>query len=238
MTSLWVLIHSPLVCPATWRLVADELRRRGEEVLVPTLSDSEEAAAPYWQQHADSVARALEATPAERPLILVGHSGAGPLLPAIRRRSTRPVAAYLFVDAGIPQNGASRLDLFAWESPEWAEEFRQALAEGARFPTWTGEQLREVIPDAELRRDLVAELRPRALPFFEEPIPLFQGWPDAPSAYLQFSPTYAPYADYARQQGWLIRELEAGHFHMLVEPERVADVLVELVGETRDPKSL
>ena len=237
MTSLWVLIHSPLVGPATWRLVAEELRRRGEEVLVPTLSD-DEAAAPYWQQHADSVARALEATPAERPLILVGHSGAGPLLPAIRQRSTRPVAAYLFVDAGIPQDGASRLDLFAWESREWAEEFRQALAEGARFPTWTEEQLRGIIPDAELRRELVAELRPRAFPFFEEPIPLFQGWPDAPCAYLQFSSTYALYADYARQQGWPIRELEAGHFHMLVEPETVTDILVELVGETRDPRRL
>jgi pimeloyl-ACP methyl ester carboxylesterase len=238
MNPLWVLVHSPLVGPMTWRLVSDELRRRGEEVLVPALTDSEETVAPYWQQHADSVARALEATPAERPLILVGHSGAGPLLPAIRRRSGRPVTAYLFVDAGIPQDGASRLDLLAWESPEWTEEFRQALTEGARFPTWVEEQLREVIPDVELRRELVAELRPRALPFFKEPIPLFRGWPDAPCAYLQFSSTYAPYAEYARQQGWPVRELEAGHFHMLVEPETVTDVLVELVGETRDPRRL
>ena len=33
-------------------------------------------------------------------MILAGHSGAGPLLPAIRQATGRAIAGYLFVDAG------------------------------------------------------------------------------------------------------------------------------------------
>jgi hypothetical protein len=54
--------------------------------------------------------------PQERPLVLVGHRGAGALLPAIRQESGRPVAAHLFVDADIPQESQSGLG-----SPEAAE---------------------------------------------------------------------------------------------------------------------
>jgi hypothetical protein len=88
---VFVLIHSPLVGPFTWSLVAEELRARGQEVFVPTLSDAEGSAAPSWQQYAASVAHALTAVPLERPLHLIGHSGAGPLLPALRQAVPHPV---------------------------------------------------------------------------------------------------------------------------------------------------
>jgi hypothetical protein len=35
---VFMLIHSPLVGPFTWSLVAEELRARGQEMFVPTLS--------------------------------------------------------------------------------------------------------------------------------------------------------------------------------------------------------
>ena len=226
MKNMFVLIHSPLVGPLTWALVADELRHRDIEVVVPSLYDVEDTGAPYWKQHAAAVIRALEPISADRPLILVGHSGAGPLLPAIRQMIPHHVAAYIFADAGIPANGASRLDLF--ESPEAANQFRQAAPDGL-LPIWSDEDLREVIPDAGLRRRFVAELRPLPLAVYEEPIPVFDGWPDAPCGYLLFSPVYATLAARARRDGWAYRELDAGHFHMLVDPKAVANALVELV---------
>ncbi len=231
--AVFVLVHSPLVGPLTWRLVADELRHRGFEVVVPSLGDFEESGTPYWQQHAASIAQALQSVSTDRPLILVGHSGAGPLLPAIRQMINHRVAAYIFVDAGIPIDGASPLDLRALESPEMAQQSRQALASGERFPNWSDKDLAEVIPDAKLRQGMLAELRPRPLAFFDEPIPVFDGWPDAPCGYLLFTPTYAyeVFAARARREGWAYREIDAGHFHMLVEPTAVADALIGLVEE-------
>ncbi|MGH9246305.1 MAG: alpha/beta hydrolase, partial [Acidimicrobiales bacterium] len=75
----FVLVHSPLVGPFTWTLVADELRARGFLVTVPSLP--EERREPYWRHHAEAVA--VQAERAARPLVVVGHSGACPLLPAI-----------------------------------------------------------------------------------------------------------------------------------------------------------
>jgi hypothetical protein len=229
--NLFVLIHSPLVGPLTWKLVANEMRRRGLDVLVPTLEDSPDSKEPFWQQHAESVSQALAYTPPETPVTLIGHSGAGPLLPAIRQRLVNPVNAYVFVDAGIPRNNASRLDLMKSEDSEWANAFQGELERGEFFPTWSFEDLQEVIPDESLREQMVAELRPRRLDFFTEPIPVFAGWPDARCIYIQFSAPYDRPAAYAQQAGWKVSKIEAGHFHMLVDPSAVTDMIIHMVAK-------
>ncbi len=228
------LIHSPLVGPVTWEPVAAELRRRGFQVIVPVFSDHPGARLPYWKQHAQSAARAIQQEAGGSPVILVGHSGAGPILPAIRQAIGSPVAAYLFVDAGLPKAGATRLQLMEMESPEWAAEFRQFIEAGGRFPSWSEKDLAEIVPDSRLRVALLAQLRPRGMDFFTEPIPVFSQWPDAACAYLHFSPPYDQAAAQAQQLGWSVQKLEAGHFHMLVDPSAVVDELLKLIEEIED----
>jgi hypothetical protein len=228
---LYVLIHSPLVGPLTWSLVADQLRQRGLDVLIPSLKDSPDSKEPYWQQHSESVSLALAHLPVGTPLILVAHSGAGSLLPVIRERLLNPVDAYAFVDAGLPQNGATRLDMIRWENMEWATQFQELLAAGGRFPNWSFAQLRGAIPDETMRLRLMEQMRPRGLDFFTEPIPVPEGWPDAPCVYIQFSGSYDQPARQARQAGWITEKLEAGHFHMLVDPEAVTHKILETVNK-------
>ena len=227
MNNAFVLIHSPLVGPLTWSLVADQMRARGLDVVVPALEDSPDSKEPFWKQHADSVAQTLAHTPTGTSLTLVAHSGAGPLLPAIGQSLASPVHAYVFVDAGIPRDWASRLDLMKSEDPEWAEQFQHELEQGERFPTWSFDDLQEVLPDEELRRKMVAQIRPRGLGFFIESIPVFDGWPDAPCIYIQFSAAYEQPAGQAQKAGWPTYKLEAGHFHMLVDPVVVTASILE-----------
>jgi hypothetical protein len=227
----YILVHSPLVSPLTWSRVADEMRKRSLDVLVPTLEDSLNSKEPFWKQHAESVSRSLSVIPTDLPLILVAHSGAGPLLPVLRQSIPHPVRAYVFVDAGIPRDGASRLELMKSEDPDWANDFQEDLEAGGHFPTWSLEDLREVIPDDSLRRHIVAELRPRGLDFFMEPIPVFDGWPDAPCIYLQFSAAYDKPAEQARAAGWPVYELQVGHFHMLVDAEAVTSMIIDLINQ-------
>lgn len=229
MRAVLVLIHSPLVGPLTWSRVADELRRRGVEVVTPTLVDTNEGSAPFWQRHVAAVVQSVEVIPTTVPLALVGHSGAGPLLPAIGRGVNHPVSAYLFVDAGIPTDGKSRLDLMATEDPAFAEDLQHRLIAGERFPTWRQEDLRAVIPDRWLRDRMVTELQPRSRAFFEEQIPVFADWPDAPCSYLQLSAAYDAPAERARREGWPYRTIAAGHFHMLVDPPAVTRTLLDLI---------
>jgi hypothetical protein len=211
--------------------VADELRQRGLIVILPTLHDSPERKQPYWQQHASSVAQSLADVPKSLPLILVAHSGAGPLLPAIRRSIQNPVDAYVFVDAGISRDGVTRLDLMLYEDADWADQFQKELERGGRFPTWSFDDLREAIPDENIRSQMVSELRPRNLDFFTEPIPIFAGWPDAPCVYIQLSASYDWDAALARLANWPTYKLEAGHFHMLVDARQVAELIVDSVNK-------
>jgi pimeloyl-ACP methyl ester carboxylesterase len=225
---IFVLIHSPLVGPATWEPVRVELRRRGVQAAVPVLRDDAGGDLPYWRQAVDSVIVAMRGAPAGQPLVLVGHSGAGALLPVLGAQLGRPVAAYVFVDAGIHSDGLSRLEMMAAEDASIAGQLRAHLESGGRYPEWTDDQLQEAIPDDQWRAAVLAELNPRGLDFFSEPIPVPAGWPDAPCAYLRFSPGYGVPAGQARKLGWPVREIEGGHFLMLIDPETVAETILAL----------
>ena len=227
--NVYVLIHSPLVGKLTWRLVADQMRQNSLNVIVPILVDRPDAEEPLWKQHAESVSQTLAQLPKDTLVTLVAHSGGGPLLPAIRQYLPNPVNAYVFVDAGLPRDGSTRLDLMKWEDPAWAEQFQEELERGEHFPNWSMEDLRDVIPDESLRKQMVAEIHPRGLAFFTEPIPVFSEWPDAPCIYIHFSAPYDRPAAWARQAGWPTYELEAGHFHMLVDPAAVANTIIKAI---------
>lgn len=235
-TTTFVLVHSPLVGPFTWTLVVDDLQRQGLAVIVPMLTDSETAPetvmdsdsqvapTPLWQIHAACVERALASVPPTSSVVLVAHSGAGVLLPAIRERLVHLVAAYVFVDAGLPHPLHSRFD-------DLPEDLRALLRAEERFPQWTDADLSEAVPDVSLRSALLAELHPRPLAFFTEPLPVFAGWPDAPGAYLQFTSSYDSAAQEAQALGWAYRRLQADHFHMLVDSHAVTATLLALVTE-------
>lgn len=223
-----VLVHSPLVGPGTWVPVAEELDRRGITAFVPDLVDNGKP--PYWSQHAAAVADTLANVPADRAVLLAGHSGAGPILPAIAAELRQPVAGYLFVDAGLPVDGRSRLELMEREGGDFARELREHLSAGGRFPEWTDADLEPLVPDARLRAQLLTGLRPRGLDFFADPIPAPTRWRrEASSMYLQLSAAYDQPAQQAEREGWSIRRLPGdNHFLMLADPRSSARALVEL----------
>lgn len=217
-----LLVHSPLVGPSSWSTVPAVLRRRGDTVLVPDLRPGTEEGPPYYEHHAAIVARAVTDPGPQGPVILVAHSGAGVLLPPIEAAIEGPVLARIFVDAIFPQDGRSRLDLFA--TPGEANDFRSAAKNGY-LPVWTDADLAGAVPDAALRRSLVAELRPLPLAVYEEAIPVAPTWNPAPCFYLRLSDSYRADAERARRAGCRSEERSSGHFAVLTEPEPIADLL-------------
>ena len=223
MSATFVLVHSPLTGPDVWHPVAGALHAGGHHAVVPELTDT--GSPPYWPQLAASAATAL--ADARPPLVYVPHSGAGPIIASIADAVGIEVAAYVFVDAGLP-DASSRLEAMEREDLPFAADLRRHLEAGGRFPEWTDEQLADVVPDADARRAVLSGLRPRALDFFEEQLEVPAGWPDAPCAYLQWGEPYATAAADARARGWPVEVHAAGHFQMLVEPERVARDILDL----------
>ncbi len=91
---IFVLIHSPLVGPGTWTPVARELERRGRQVVVPSLLGAATAPPPQWGYCVDAVRSATGML--STPIVLVGHSGGGLLLPAITGAVTPEVSRLIF----------------------------------------------------------------------------------------------------------------------------------------------
>ncbi len=229
-----VLLHSPLVTATTWGRLPDELRTHGLHVVVPAVRADDDP--PYAARYVAHAAQQLEAAGLRTPLVLVGHSGAGPLLPQVgasQRAARRRIGAYVFLDAGLPRAGADRLDLLAVEDAGMAAAFRAELAAGARFPSWTETDLAADLPDAADRRTVVTGMRPRGLDFFTERLPHPDDWPDAPCGYLRTSDAYVVWARLADLRGWTVATHRAGHlrghFAALSDPLGLATALADIV---------
>jgi hypothetical protein len=136
MAARLLLVHSPLVGPATWDLVAADLAGRGCEVGVPDLTGTVTAGPPYCPRQAEVIARSASG----RPAILIGHSGAGPLLAAAGALIDQ-VRGYVFADAGLPTPGQTWMDTVP---PELAAHLRE-IADDQGWACRAG--------DVEVRRD-------------------------------------------------------------------------------------
>jgi hypothetical protein len=231
-----VLVHSPLVGPASWGALPDVLRDRGDTVVVVDVTDDDRA--PYASRYVARAALQVRDAVGAAPVVLVSHSGAGyllPLLGAARRALRSPVAAYVFVDSGLPPaRPMSRLDLLGTElSTEEAAAFASHLGGGGRHPEWTDDDRRELVPGDGVRAALVGSLRPRAADFYRELLPVAADWPDAPCGFVQLSAGYSKPARSAAARGWPVVSAEpeglaGGHFAACVEPDRVADLVTEV----------
>jgi hypothetical protein len=225
----FVLVHSPIVGPDTWYPAADELRARGHHAVVPVIHD--DGTPPFWKQHTAAVIEGVDRD-VERgqQLNIVVHSGAGQLLAHIGEvlsERGHVVGGYVFVDAGVPTEGSSRLEQLRAEEPDFAEQLERLFEADSAFPDWSEELIGQLVPDGHRRQRLMAGIRRLPLGYWSEPIPPVSTWPDAPCGVLLLSGAYEPTADVAHARGWAVRRLETGnHFFMLVEPGTIADELL------------
>jgi pimeloyl-ACP methyl ester carboxylesterase len=218
------LVHSPLVGPATWEVLAPAIRARGHEVVVPDLTGTLVSGPPYVVRQIQAVAEAV----GPRPAVLVGHSGAGPLLPAMGD-ALAAVDAYLFLDAGLPAPGSSWFD----SAPADLVERLLTLADDGWLPPWPDwwdpEVLAELLP-ADLRIPFVASCPRVPVRMLEELRPAAPAWESRSCGYLRLSEGYRDGAEGARALGWPVAELPGHHLSMLTDPDLVADALLDLAG--------
>jgi hypothetical protein len=215
--SSFVLIHSPLVGPTTWAWVANELGKYGHHVIVPSLLRA--ATSGSWEACVDAVVAA--AAPGV-PHVLVGHSGAGPLLPVIANQLNP--ARLLFVDASLPPtDGDSAL------APEQFLGALSGLAQDGLLPPWSEwfepGTMERLIPDSVRRDAVVAELPRLPLSYFQARVPMPDGWATAPSAYVLLSEAYRHEAVQAAARGWPVIEILGSHLDVVSQPLPLAAAL-------------
>jgi hypothetical protein len=229
-----VLVHSPLVGPAAWSPTAEVLRGRGETVCVPATTPPVECEPPWWKRAADDVVAAVdrELGPG-RTIVLVGHSAAGPRLPAITaalEAAGHAVAANLFVDAGMPHAGRRPAEALPAAFVEHLDSLVRSDGMVPPWPEWwPASVFEDLVPDAARREAIAAECRPVPRSLYDEPVPVPDRWPGAAlCGYLSF--TYDEDADEAQARGWIVGRAEGHHLQPVVDPEGVADQIALLLG--------
>jgi pimeloyl-ACP methyl ester carboxylesterase len=219
-----VFVHSPLVGPLTWRGVADRCGSYGWRTVVTDLTGALAGPPPYQPAIATAVAEAAEVAGvvdgSDQPIVLIGHSGAGPLLPGIAARLGAPVAALIYVDAGLPYPGRTWFET----APADLVDRLHGLALQGWLPPWhewfAPEVLATVLPEPGVRDAFTSDLRPLPLAYFQEPMPAVT-W-QGPAGYLLLSEGYRDDATRAAQAGMPVVEHPSHHLAMVTDPEEVA----------------
>jgi pimeloyl-ACP methyl ester carboxylesterase len=226
---VFVLVHSPLLGPTSWSAVASALKERDREAFVPSLLGIAQAPPPRWRRAVDAVRDAASAIAS--PAVLVGHSGAGPLLPNIADALPAEVAALIFVDASVPPTSG----IAPLVPPGFLDRLRAISSDCVlpRWSSWFGEEtMAELVPDAARRDVLEQEMPHLPLAYLEESVPLPERWAERPCAFLLLTQAYRESAADARGRGWPAKEIPGvQHLAPVTDPIAVTDALLALEGE-------
>lgn len=226
---IFVLAHAPLVGPSTWRWIASALPG---EVRVPDLHPGGDAIT-----FDSCIGRIADQIPAGSDVVLVGHSGAGILLPCAAARAAPARVTFVFVDAGLPPMSGSTLD----EHPvmkdagiEWSgrPSFADRIESDGHLPpwhTWWGDAGMEwLVPDRDRRSTVSADIPRLPLSFYDDGCDVPPGWSDEPAGYVLLSDTYRIWAEAARSYGWPVVEVPGTHLEIVNRPDDVASAILEV----------
>ncbi len=235
--STFVLVHGAWQSNGTWDLLVPLLEKPGHRVLAPILSGlgtDQSRLSPdiTLGQHVEDVSRQLANLP--DPVILVGHSYAGMIISGVAETNPTRIKRLVFVDAFIPENGQSVLDLLP---PEMGARFLNIAREhgdGWRLPGGEGQLDLWGLKPGEARDFVRARLCDFSLRCFEEPLRLpANRKAGIPTTYVSCvaegypaKPFFAPFAAKARASGWEVAEVKTGHDCHVERPGEVATIFL------------
>lgn len=219
MSPRLLVLPSPLLGPASYLPLAKVLRDRDVPTLVATLPTGDVMPAGVLHTFG-AMADHHDAT------VLVAHSNAGYYAPSLADRLDRPV---VYLDAALPASGVTETRL----APAGFAAFIETLplTDGLLPPWpswWERADVAALFPSEEWL-DRVTREAPRLSPdYFTTPLAVPPGWEARPAAYLGFGDTYAAELAFAEQAGWVVRREPGHHLQHLADPDRVADLLLDL----------
>ncbi len=235
--STFVLVHGAWQSTGTWDLLVPLLEQHGHKVMTPVLSglgSDQNRLSPdiTLRQHVEDVSMALSRSPDR--VILVGHSYAGMIISGVAETNPSQVRRLVFLDAFIPEDGQSVLDLLSKETGDYFRGIARDHGNGWRLPGGEGQLDLWGLKAGQARDFVRARLCDFRLRCFEEPIRLPANRKrDIPATFLASvaetypaRPFFAPFAAKARASGWEVAELETGHDCHVERPDEVANILL------------
>jgi hypothetical protein len=204
---------------------AEELRSDGWSVAVPDLRVGLRAPGPQWRVIVD-----MALVGQRRPDIIVGHSGAGVLLPVLAEALDPAFVA--FVDAVVPDG-----DTYT-PSTEFVEFIDSLETDGSLLPPWHlwwgRDVMTDLVPDPDLRAQIAADTPRVPRRFYDDAVQLPNGWSGrAGCVMLQLSAGYEQFRRRAETLGWPTDAIDGQHLDVATRPAVVREHLLQLIANGR-----
>jgi pimeloyl-ACP methyl ester carboxylesterase len=238
-----VLVHAAWHGGWCWKKVAPLLRERGHEVHTPTLTglgDRAHLVNPEigLETHIQDVVNILEYEDLNR-VILVGHSSSGAVITGVAERVPERLAHVVYLDAFVPDDGQSLMDLIPPDRRQGMEQRVQAEGQGWLLPSLAPVPWDQFLRDAWRiseeadRRWMLPRLGPTPFKIFKDPVRRSNlAASKLPCTFIRClqwpNPVFDRTADMAkRTAGWRYRELAASHEPFVTHPQELASLLLE-----------
>lgn len=230
--AVYVLIHGAFHGGWCWRDVAAGLRARGHDVFTPTLTGlgaQSHLLTPGvdLDVHIQDVTNLLQWEDLT-DVTLVGHSYGGMVVTGVADRAADRIADIVYLDAIVPENGQSTLDV---QPPGRADWMRARAAEngGVTIPPVEPELYGVTEPDA--KAWVAAKCTPQPFQTFSQKIRL--SGPPAERVtkrlYILCTNPALPYMqqfyERAASANWEVMEMATGHDAMVTAPDELTDIL-------------
>lgn len=237
----FLLVHGTSHGAWCWRRLAPILRAAGHDVYTPTLTGL--GASSHLLSKIDRITLATHIEDVTNTMfyedleevVLVGHSYAGMVITGVAAKEPGRLAHLVYYDAYVPFEGENEISLWP---PEEQARVRAEIVKGNRFrplpPDGTPKGFATFlgISDPELADWAQQRFTPHPISTYEDPPPA--GSPESasiPRSYIHC--TVGPFASWmgvfaarARELGWTMHDLAAGHDAMLTHPRELAHLLL------------
>ena len=222
-----VVLPSPLLGAATYGPLASSLLALGVPTLVAPLPSGDVTPARVLDAFAAAVAD-------HAATHVVAHSNAGYYTPAL---TTSSGVSAICMDAALPGAGATETLL---APPAFAGFIDTLPRRDGLLPPWPAwwdrSDVAALFPSDEWLDRVTSEAPHLPPDYFTTPLAVPLGWEARPAAYLAFGDTYAEEVTFAEAAGWAVRREEGHHLRHLAEPDRVAELLLDLVEVLATPR--
>ena len=233
----FVIVHGAWSGAHAWRWVRPLLRAAGHEVVTPSLTGLGERAhlatrSTNLGTHIADVTAVLDYEDLD-DVVLVGHSYGGMVITGVADRVPERIGRLVYLDADVPRDGESELDLVPADVRSRYEESARTRGDGWLVPP----PLPDPLPPGLLPQEMwaVARMVPQPLATMTQPLCLEHEAPDLPRTYVLCTQDKdgkppRPFLDRLRSDpAWRLVELAAGHTAHVAAPEKLTAALLDLV---------
>jgi pimeloyl-ACP methyl ester carboxylesterase len=228
----FVLVHGGWHGAWYWARLTPLLREAGHDVLAPTLTGLGERAhlvspAVDLTTHVQDIVDVLEYEDLDH-VVLVGHSYGGMVITGVAERASERLAQLVYLDAFVPGDGQSALELLP---PERRAQFEAAERDGLIPLDWRAALAGWGVSDEADLRWMIPRMTAQPLASLRQPIASTAAARRLPRTFIhcRIKPagdSFRPFAEQARSEGWPVHELDAGHDAMVTMPRELAELLL------------